>query len=520
VAFAAEASNLVPGDTNDFRDVFVHDRQTGQTSRVSVASDGTQGDWPSGDLGLAMTGDGRFVAFESAATNLVPDDTNSSRDVFVHDRQTGQTARVSVASDGTEGNLGSGQFGVSISADGQVVAFPSSARNLVPGDTNITWDVFVHDRQTPQTTRVSVASDGTEGDRDSTSPRLSADGRFVAFSSNATNLVPNDTNGWMDVFVHDRQTGQTSRVSVASDDTEGNGRSGHRGLCVSPNGRFVAFTSEAWNLVPGGSYSRGAFVHDRQTGQTTRVGVTSDGTPGTGSCDFPSLSADGRFVAFQSASSNLVPNDTNGASDVFVHDRQTGQTSRVSVASDGAEGDLDSGWTGVFISADGCFVAFDSRATNLVAGDTNDADDVFVRDLGVIPPTVVHVDDDNQTGAESGTPWQPFDTLQEGIDAVAHGGTVKLAQGAYAEGITLSGKRVTLAGGYVGGTYPGTGDFSEANRDPAASPTTIDGGGSATQVVCQDAAARGSTLDGLTFRNGGTLFRGGIVLRRVITQHD
>jgi Tol biopolymer transport system component len=181
------------------------------TTRVSIASDGTQAN--SDSCFLSVSADGRYVAFYSLATNLVVGDTNDVPDIFVHDRQTGETTRVSVASDGTQASGSS--FLPSISADGRTVAFESGATNLVPGDTNGVTDVFVHDRQTGETARVSVGSDGTQANQVSYDPSVSADGRYVAFYSEASNLVPGDTNNEWDVFRHDRETGQTTRVSVA-----------------------------------------------------------------------------------------------------------------------------------------------------------------------------------------------------------------------------------------------------------------------------------------------------------------
>jgi Tol biopolymer transport system component len=378
VAFFSHANNLVSGDTNGSVDIFFHDRWTNQTSRVSVASDGTQGNdnsyWPS------ISGDGRYVAFSSDANNLVSDDTNSTRDVFVHDQLIGQTSRISVASDGTPGSHSSDY--PSISADGRYVAFASLANNLVSDDTNYSRDIFVHDRQTGQTSRISVASDGSQGNGESgdyAGSTLSADGRYVAFYSRAGNLVSNDTNYRSDIFVHDRLTGLTSRVSVASDGTEGNDNSGS--TAISADGRYVAFVSYANNLVNGDTNNiPDVFVHDRQIGLTNRISVASDGTQGDyGGSQKPSFSADGRYVAFSSASS-LDSSDTNGMEDIFVHDQLTRQTRLLSVASDGSQGNLHS-WQ-PSISANGHFVAFSSYASNLVSGDTNGWTDVFVRDRG------------------------------------------------------------------------------------------------------------------------------------------
>jgi Tol biopolymer transport system component len=402
VAFDSIATNLVAGDTNAEIDVFVRDRQSTETTRVSVASDGTQAN----DLSVlpAVSGDGRYVAFESDATNLVPGDANGRRDIFVRDRQVAETTRVSVASDGTQG---SSEFGfsqgadASISADGRFVAFQAGFTNLVAGDTNTCVslpnlppgecpDIFVHDRQTGQTTRVSVASDGTQANDQSFRPAISADGRYVAFASVASNLVPGDTNGAQgvflgtDIFVHDRQTGQTTRVSIASDGTQANRES--FAPTVSADGRYVAFLSLASNLVARDSNGRrnpqlgqDVFVHDRLTGQTTRVSVASDGRQALGPSFDPSISADGRRVAFASDAANLVLMDRNGVGDVFVRDRQAGTTVRVSVAADGTQANDSSSLPA--ISGDGAAVAFFSAATNLVAGDVNQTGDVFVHEL-------------------------------------------------------------------------------------------------------------------------------------------
>ncbi|KAA3605222.1 MAG: calcium-binding protein [Planctomycetota bacterium] len=371
VTFSSDASNLVSGDTNGVTDIFVHDRQTGQTSRVSVDSAGGQGDSMSDDPSISV--DGRFVAFQSWASNLVPGDTNLSVDIFVHDRQTGQTTRVSVDSVGVQG-YGQSYY-PSISADGRFVAFYCSSSNLVSGDTNGWGDTFVHDRQTNDTTRVSVDSAGLQGNGESWECSISGDGRVVAFISAASNLVSGDTNWARDVFVHDRQTGQTTRVSVDSAGGQGNGHCWN--TSISHDGRFVAFDSIASNLVPGNVNSyEDIFVHDRQTGQIIQVSVDSLGVQGYARSDEPSISADGRFVAFQSYT-NFVPGGGALDSEIYVHDRQSGQTTVVSVDSTG----MHRGGLSYLssISADGRFVAFQSSSSNLVPGDTNGLSDVFVR---------------------------------------------------------------------------------------------------------------------------------------------
>ena len=399
VAFVSRSTNLVPGDTNDSRDVFVHDRLTGQTSRVSVSSTGQQADNASYDPQLSA--DGQFVAFWSYAKNLVVGDTNGRDDVFVHDRQTGQTTRVNVSSTGVEAGQPvkvTGVVGIALSADGRFVAFDSCSSNLVPGDTNGECDIFVHDRQTGQTTRVSLSSTGEQSNGDSTRPQLSADGRFVAFISEASNLVAIDTNNDWDAFVHDRQTGQTTRVSITSTGAESQGVGQDGRVSLSADGRLVAFDACGSNLFPfpvDPNAGCDIFVHDRQTGQTSWVSVSSTGEPANNNSFFPQISANGRFVTFNSLASNLVSGDTNGASlldyDTFVHDLKTGETTRVSVSSAGVQAASSScECIEPAISGDGRFIAFTSDASNLVPGDTNTAGqfseggDIFVHDRGPI----------------------------------------------------------------------------------------------------------------------------------------
>ena len=316
VVFASSASNLVPGDTNNRDDVFVHDRQSGTTERVSIDAAGVEANSDSTEPSISA--DSRFVVFTSFASNLVAGDSNGCSDVFVHDRQTGTIERVSVDSNGAQGVVDSSS--PSISADGRFVAFQSLAANLVAGDTNGRSDIFVRDRQSGTTERVSLDSGGAQGNGDSLGTSISADGRCVAFASRATNLVAGDTNGWMDAFVRDRQSGTTERVSLDSGGSEGNNDS--RVASISSDGRYVAFFSDASNLVAGDTTgARDILVRDRQSGATERVSVDSGGGEGNLDSVSPWISADGRFVAFRSFASNLVTGDTNARYDVFVHDR-------------------------------------------------------------------------------------------------------------------------------------------------------------------------------------------------------
>ncbi|MDH4065103.1 MAG: Ig-like domain-containing protein [Acidobacteriota bacterium] len=315
------------------------------------------------------------------------------------------TTWVSVGLGGIEGD--GPAWNPAISADGRWVAFASAASNLVEGDTNGRFDVFVYDREMGPTARVSVGPGGTQGNGESRGAAISADGRWVAFHSSASNLVSNDTNGVFDVFVHDRDTRTTTRVSVATGGVQGNGRSYSilGSPAISADGRWVAFDSYASNLVAGDTNGfRDTFVHDRQTGTTTRVSVSTDGAEGNDSSYDPAISADGRWVAFPSAASNLVADDTNRILDVFVHDRQAGTTTRVSVSSWGDQGNDLSGFPA--ISADGRWVPFLSLARNLVLGDTDFfLEDVYLHDRGDAgcPVTLVPTSASSPAGGTRGT---------------------------------------------------------------------------------------------------------------------
>jgi Tol biopolymer transport system component len=382
------ARNLVPGDTNDASDVFVHNRTSGQTTRISVSTGGRQGNGSSDSA--AMSANGRYIVFASSASNLVEGDSNHASDVFLHDEASGVTSRVSVSSRGRQANGPS--FMPAISADARYVAFQSFASNLVRGDTNGLTDVFVRDLATGKTTRVSLNSRGRQARCnisacESTQPALSAHGRYVAFQSSATNLVPHDTNRLGDVFVRDRRTGRTTRVSVDSRGRQGGGdrtNNGSNAPAISPNGRYVVFHSADSNLVRGDTNRVfDIFLHDRRTHRTTRISVSSSGAQANQeSLGAASISSDGRYVAFTSLASNLVAGDVNEITDVFLRDLRAGTTTLASLGQAGNQGDDASSATGVAFSANDRYLAFSSWAANLVEGDTNIVADAFVRDFG------------------------------------------------------------------------------------------------------------------------------------------
>jgi Tol biopolymer transport system component len=379
VAFTSEASNLVAGDTNHSLDIFVRDRQTGQTTLASVGTAGAQANGDS--YRPSVSGDGRFVAFVSHASNLAPvDRKHAYYDVFIHDRQTGATNLVSETSSGSGGNGESNH--PSLSENGRFVAFSSDATNLVSGRTaHPSHHEFVRDMQTGKIERIDVSSKGVQGDGDCHDPSISADGRFDAYTSRASNLVKGDTNHAYDVFVRDRKKGTTTRVSLTSSGGQANDSSIH--AWISGDGRYVTFESKATNLVKHDTnHAIDIFVYDRKTGKTRLASVGSAGKQGNDDSVMPSISRHGGWVAFYSDASNLAPGDTNGVTDVFVHDLRAGTTTRMSVDSAGQQANRRSSEeppAPPSISADGRFVAFTSEASNLVAVDANKALDVFVR---------------------------------------------------------------------------------------------------------------------------------------------
>ncbi|MCA1684106.1 MAG: hypothetical protein LC708_03140, partial [Actinobacteria bacterium] len=390
--FESAATNLVAGDTNGAPDIFVADRVTGTTTRVSVATKNLLGASAQANRASAhpaISADGRYVAFESKATNLVPADTNAVTDIFVADRVAATTIRMSVDGGGAESRGGDSRNpSIAVNATKVVVAFSSAATNLVAGDTNGVPDVFVRQVDTANlsagtTTRINLGCTKALTQADvvrSTyfpTPAVSGDAKAVAFESDAANLVPADTNGVGDIFVFRLGVG-CARVSVDNSFAQANGASYAPSL--NYDATVVAFTSAATNLVAGDTNGvADIFVRNLATAVTTRASVAGPGTQAKGGSDHPSVSGDGRYVAFDSAASNLVSGDT-GYLDVFVHDNSTGATGRTSIGAGGAAPNGDSVLPA--ISANGAVVVFASTAANLVTGDTNAAPDTFARQRG------------------------------------------------------------------------------------------------------------------------------------------
>lgn len=389
VVFESTASNLVTDDFNNSRDIFLRDRWAGTTARVSLSITG--GDAWGESWDPSITPDGRYVVFASSAGNLVPDDHNGERDVFVRDIQIGQTFRVSVDMNGQDANGDS--YSPSISDDGTRVAFGSEARDLVPGATSWNPDIYLRDLDLGETWYVSVGHDGTPGDANSWGATISPDGGHVAFVTGASNLVAGET--YTGVEVMDREIGLdlTTLVTVAHDGGDSDDRSG--GIpSLSGDGNYVAFFARATNLVDDDTNSQDdVFVRSISGGVTDRVNLSTNGeqTVDLGSWH-PAISYLARYVVFLSDAPNLVDNDANGVGDIFGRDRLLGVTTRLNLNAAGEESDDYS--SNPMITPDGVYVVFESSATNLVPDDHNGMRDVFI----AWGPAVLFAD-----GFESGT---------------------------------------------------------------------------------------------------------------------
>lgn len=384
VVFVSESTGFVPNDTNMVRDLFLYDTQTCQYERVSDALDGTQANGMVETF--AISSDARYIAFTTWATNLIPGDTvNNALNVYVRDRQLGTLIRIR-AYDGSE-PLSSLEY-PSMSADGRYIAFQSAAWNLIPGDTNERQDIFVYDRQTNSLERIWEGYDGQQSNGFSEKPRIAAEGRYVVFASNATNWVsgePIDTQ--YDLYRYDRQSGVVQRVNVAANGSLVASPSQH--VRPSGDGEYILFGAQSNGMFnpPINDLQVRIIRRDMVAAQNQLVSQTSDGIPTNASSFVNYLSPNGRWALYSTESAQFHSGDTNGAWDVIVRDMQTGTSRLVSMTAGGIVGNADS-FDGV-ISADGRYVTFFSDASNLVPGDTNNKTDVFLVDLNQlpIPPT-------------------------------------------------------------------------------------------------------------------------------------
>ncbi len=318
VAFTSHASDLIVGDVpGPGGDIYVRDMDSGITERISRTHDGVG--TPNGPSSSpSLSADGRRIAFHSLADNLVAGDVaDFFDDVFVHDRDSGITRRISVGAN-------SFSQAAAISADGRRVVFTSRASNLVPDDLNDRDDVFVHDLDSGITQLVSTSAFGSGADRASSSPAVSGDGRYVVFATTATNLIAaGDDNGYRDIYLRDLVAGTTQLISRGMDGALSNGHS--YSPCISADGQRIGFSSDASNLVPDDSNGpvRDVFVHEPASGRTWRVSRAADGGAGNDTSENCGLSGDGRYIAFESTASNLLDDDGNGHVNDIFHSAST-----------------------------------------------------------------------------------------------------------------------------------------------------------------------------------------------------
>jgi CSLREA domain-containing protein len=381
VTFVSEATNLVAGDTNNRDDVFLYDRTTCTLSLISVAASGTISG--SGDsVTPAISPDGRYVVFTSASNNLLPGTTSGAWSIYLRDTLTNTTSLISKAPDGAAPNGQSHH--PTISSSGRYIAYQSQATNIAGTGTLSSgfYNILLYDTHTNQTVRISKIPDGTLPFGDSTFPKISANERYVTYTATGSNIIAGDTNSRSDIFVYDRQTDTTTRVSVASDGTQSNGDSSN--VNISSDGSYVTFNSDASTLVAGVSGMTNVFLHDRVTGQTTLITKSVSGSPPGAGGGAPDMSTDSRYILFLSGANNLVYGDSNNFQDAFVYDRQSDTFTRATLRADG--GEANGKVLFASISDDGNIAAYTSAAKNLVTGDTNNVDDLFIANLSAIAP--------------------------------------------------------------------------------------------------------------------------------------
>lgn len=427
--FISSSQGLVADDTNGVADAFLADRQNGTLERVSLGSGRAQINGAT--TWASISDDGRFVTYLSTATNAVTGDTNALADVFVHDRQTGATERVSVSDSEAQATGGAASSKVDISADGNLVVFVSAATNLVTGDTNTMPDVFLRNRSAGTTQRISVSSAGAQQTAAGTtaveSPQITPDGRYIVYVSTGAGLVTGDTNARRDVFVRDRTANTTVRASVKTGGGQAAvGTDGAAQPNISANGTWVTFHSDSTDLVPSDTNAQNdVFLRNMSAGTTERVSVGASAAQGNQAALRGAVSDDGRYVTFASSSTNLVTADSNSRWDIFRRDRTAGVTTRVSMSSDDVQGTVTAAnsYTFADVSADGRFVAYESVLNGLQAGDTDSAADIFLTDMAIARTRALPITPapqslgtcDNNLGAAEASGCDDDDDVREAI---------------------------------------------------------------------------------------------------------
>lgn len=423
VVFQSESTNLEPGAAGGPIHAYRRDLATGHTVRVSGSAAGAAGNGIS--YSPVASGDGSRVAYHSSSTNLVTADGDSDYDVYAWDAASGSVTLVSVSTAGVTGNDWS--YLPSISENGRYIAFESDASNLDGTDANGEADVYLRDLTAHTTKRITVSTTGGDSNGASWEPKVSADGRYVMFYSDASNLVAGDTNSDYDVFVRDTVNNTTTRVSVADDETQ---ISDATGLAMSSDGRYVLFST--WDgLAAGDTNSQvDIYLRDCVAGTTELVSKSSMGVCGNEPSYDAAISGDGRYVLVQSYATNLAAGDVNTHEDLYLRDRNTGLTYLVSKNADGTIGNSQSVWP--MLSKDGRYIGFVSSATNYVDGDINGDDDVFVRDR-MQNASSVTLTSASQTLATYGARYTLGCTLSSGGSPLV-GEAVKVQQAPTADG--------------------------------------------------------------------------------------
>jgi Tol biopolymer transport system component len=469
VAFVSFATNLDPADTAPFgSDVYVKDLVTGDITLASSSDTGIHANGESS--GPSLSADGTTVAFTSFAANLDPADTDFELDVYVKDLTTGDISLASTSDSGVKGNGFSGRD-AALSADGTRVAFASFATNLDPADTDTIADVYMKDLSTGDIALVSIGDSGIKANGHSGTPSISADGTIVTFPSLATNLGPDDSDSFSDIYVKDLSSGGLTLASTSDSGTKGNNDSSQNGSVLSGDGSKVAFVSYATNLDPADIDGAGdVYVKDLATGDIALASTSDSGVKSNSSSFLASLSPDGSRVAFPSFATNLDPADTDTLDDIYVKDLASGDITLASTSASGSKG--NGGSFRPTLSEDGSRVAFSSDATNLSPFDTDRITDVYLKELGEAPPP---------PGVCTITGTEGNDVLKgtRGDDVICGlGGDDRILGGAGGDDLLLGGEgRDRLVGGGGADVLRGEGgnDVLDA-RDGVPANDTADGG--------------------------------------------